>query len=66
MPSEFVQAVTRAAYGARQIPRMAWYIGHSLVLRELAARFTETKSGRWDTGHTPMRQCATGSASMPT
>jgi ubiquinone/menaquinone biosynthesis C-methylase UbiE len=30
------QAVTRLAYGARQLPRTAWYIGHSLVLRELA------------------------------
>jgi ubiquinone/menaquinone biosynthesis C-methylase UbiE len=33
---EFAQAVTRAAYGARQLPRVAWYVGHSLVLRELA------------------------------
>ena len=37
MPSQLAQAVTRAAYGARQLPRVAWYIGHSLVLRELAA-----------------------------
>jgi ubiquinone/menaquinone biosynthesis C-methylase UbiE len=36
VPSQFVQAVTRAAYGVRQLPRVAWYIGHSLVLRELA------------------------------
>ena len=36
VPSQFAQAVTRAAYGARQLPRVAWYIGHSLVLRELA------------------------------
>jgi hypothetical protein len=38
VPSELAQAVTRAAYGARQLPRVVWYIGHSLVLRELAAR----------------------------
>ena len=37
MPSQLAQAVTRVAYGARQLPRVAWYIGHSLVLRELAA-----------------------------
>ena len=37
MPSELARAVTRAAYGARQLPRVAWYIGHSLLLRELAA-----------------------------
>ena len=41
VPSEFAQAVTRAAYAARQIPRVAWYIGHSLVLRELAAHRSE-------------------------
>ena len=36
MPSQLAQAVTRAAYGASQLPRVAWYVGHSLVLRELA------------------------------
>jgi ubiquinone/menaquinone biosynthesis C-methylase UbiE len=36
VPSQLGQAVTRVAYGARQLPRVAWYIGHSLVLRELA------------------------------
>jgi ubiquinone/menaquinone biosynthesis C-methylase UbiE len=34
--SQLAQAVTRAAYGARQLPRVVWYVGHSLVLRELA------------------------------
>ena len=36
MPSSLTRTVTRLAYGARQVPRAAWYIGHSLVLRELA------------------------------
>src|SRR4051812_32394329 len=27
---------TRAAYGARQLPRMAWYVGHGLAMRRLA------------------------------
>src|SRR4029077_7532847 len=27
---------TRLAYGARQFPRVAWYVGHSLVMRRLA------------------------------
>jgi ubiquinone/menaquinone biosynthesis C-methylase UbiE len=36
VPSQLAQAVTRAAYGASQLPRVAWYVGHSLVLRELA------------------------------
>ena len=37
MPSQLAQAVTRAAYSARQLPRVAWYLGHSLLLRELAS-----------------------------
>jgi hypothetical protein len=36
VPSQLAQAVTRAAYGARQLTRVAWYVGHSLMLRELA------------------------------
>jgi ubiquinone/menaquinone biosynthesis C-methylase UbiE len=28
---------TRLAYGARQLPRLAWYIGHGMVMRELSA-----------------------------
>jgi ubiquinone/menaquinone biosynthesis C-methylase UbiE len=28
---------TRLAYGARQLPRVAWYIGHGMVMRELSA-----------------------------
>jgi ubiquinone/menaquinone biosynthesis C-methylase UbiE len=29
--------VTLAAFGASQLPRVAWYVGHGLVLRRLAA-----------------------------
>jgi ubiquinone/menaquinone biosynthesis C-methylase UbiE len=28
---------TRFAYGARQLPRLAWYLGHGLVMRRLSA-----------------------------
>ena len=28
--------VTRMTYGARQLPRVAWYVGHSLALRRLS------------------------------
>jgi len=49
--SELTRAVTRAAYGARQLPRVAWYIGHSLLLRELAARRSEKPKVR-HTQHT--------------
>src|SRR3984893_3901190 len=27
---------TRAAYGARQLPRVAWYVGHGLAMRRLS------------------------------
>ena len=46
MPSHFVQAVTRAAYGIRQLPRVAWYIGHSLVLRELADTVRQSEKSK--------------------
>jgi len=36
MPTQLARAITRATYGARQLPRVAWYLGHSLVLREIA------------------------------
>ena len=29
--------ITRAAYGATQLPRVAWYVGHSLAVRRLSA-----------------------------
>jgi ubiquinone/menaquinone biosynthesis C-methylase UbiE len=40
--------VTRLAYGARQLPRVAWYVGHSLALRRLAetARRQEGQKAR--------------------
>jgi hypothetical protein len=46
--SQLAQAFTRAAYGAMQLPRVAWYIGHSFVLRELAdtVRQRETSKAR--------------------
>ncbi len=56
MPSELAQAVTRAAYGARQLP-LVWYIDHSLVLCELAAtvhRSENTKVRRPLHTHAPV------------
>ena len=29
--------ITRAAYGVTQLPRVAWYVGHSLAVRRLSA-----------------------------
>jgi ubiquinone/menaquinone biosynthesis C-methylase UbiE len=41
VPSRFARAVTRTAYAASQLPRVAWYLGHSLLLRELSQAVRE-------------------------
>ena len=48
MNSPLSNLVTRVAYGARQLPRVAWYVGHSLALRRLseAMRRQEGKAQR--------------------
>ena len=35
MASPVSQFATRFAYGARQLPRLAWYVGHSMVMQRL-------------------------------
>jgi ubiquinone/menaquinone biosynthesis C-methylase UbiE len=37
---------TRAAYGARQLPRIAWYLGHGLAMTRIAQRAREGGSAR--------------------
>ena len=32
---------TRAAYGASQLPRIAWYLGHGLAMTRIAQRAPE-------------------------
>jgi ubiquinone/menaquinone biosynthesis C-methylase UbiE len=36
MSSPLSRLVTRVAYGVRQLPRVAWYVGHSLAVRRLS------------------------------
>ncbi len=48
------QFATRIAYGARQLPRVAWYIGHGLVMRRLS------QSVRERAGQTPRPQARVG------
>ena len=40
---------TRIAYGARQLPRIAWYMGHGEIMRRLskAVREREGTTARW-------------------
>ena len=37
---------TRAAYGASQLPRIAWYLGHGLAMTRIAQRAREDESAR--------------------
>jgi hypothetical protein len=48
MSSPVSTVVTRFAYGVSQLPRVAWYLGHGLVLRRLseAARRREGSQSR--------------------
>jgi len=48
------QFATRIAYGARQLPRVAWYIGHGMVMRRLS------QSVRERAGQTPRPQARVG------
>src|SRR6266508_1229942 len=41
MADSVSQFATRLAYGARQLPRVAWYIGHGLVMRRLSQTVRE-------------------------
>ena len=36
---------TRAAYGARQLPRIAWYLSHGLAMTRIAQRAREREGG---------------------
>jgi len=38
MSDPFSRLITRAAYGASQLPRVAWYVGHGLAMRKLSER----------------------------
>jgi hypothetical protein len=48
MATPLYRLVTRVAYGARQLPRVAWFVGHSLALRQLSevARRQEGRKAR--------------------
>ena len=36
MPTPMSRITTRLAYGVRQLPRVAWYVGHGLVMKRLS------------------------------
>ena len=59
VPSQLVRVATEVAYAARQLPRVAWYLGHSLLLRELSQAVREREAP-----DTP-RRVQTGNARVP-
>ena len=48
MASPVSTFTTRVAYGARQLPRVAWYVGHGMLMRRLSeeARQREGEGAR--------------------
>jgi hypothetical protein len=54
----------RAAYGATQLPRVAWHIGHGLAMRRLA-RAAQRKNGNLPVrAPIPMRKFQIADASI--
>jgi ubiquinone/menaquinone biosynthesis C-methylase UbiE len=45
MASPVSRLTTRLAYGARQLPRVAWYVGHGLVMKRLSETVRKRESG---------------------
>jgi len=43
---------TRAAYGARQLPRVAWYLGHSVAMARMAQRARDEEGSARPQPHT--------------
>jgi ubiquinone/menaquinone biosynthesis C-methylase UbiE len=41
MSTPLSRVITRAAYAATQLPRVAWYVGHGIAMREMSKRARE-------------------------
>jgi ubiquinone/menaquinone biosynthesis C-methylase UbiE len=52
MPHPLARLATRATFAASQLPRLAWYVGHSLALRRLAERAEQEQPSQRPRGHT--------------
>jgi ubiquinone/menaquinone biosynthesis C-methylase UbiE len=52
MATPLSRLVTRAAYGATQLPRVAWYVGHGLAMRRLSRRIREGQASARPAAHT--------------
>src|ERR1700733_12950315 len=47
MSSPLSRVTTRVIYGARQLPRIAWYVGHSLAVRRLSETAPRRDDNKW-------------------
>ena len=45
MANPLARLATRAAYGAAQLPRVAWYVGHAVAMRRLERAVREEEGG---------------------
>ena len=62
MSNPLSRIATRVAYGATQLPRVAWYVGHSLAMRRLTEMARQ--SGDMQAAARPYR-CAGAGAQPP-
>jgi ubiquinone/menaquinone biosynthesis C-methylase UbiE len=46
MANPVFRLATRVTYGAQQLPRLAWYVGHGMVMRQLSAEARRRAGGR--------------------
>ncbi len=53
--SPLARLATRVAYGATQLPRLAWYVGHSYALQRLAAEVRRREAGEQAPAVSPSR-----------
>jgi ubiquinone/menaquinone biosynthesis C-methylase UbiE len=54
--SPLSRIVTRASYGMSQLPRVAWYVGHGVVLRRLSQSAQRNDGARKNNGATTRRR----------
>ena len=52
MANSFSRFATRVAYGASQLPRVAWYVGHNVAMRRLSEAARQRAGSTRSPSHT--------------
>jgi hypothetical protein len=65
MTDPLSRIATRFAYGATQLPRVAWYVGHGLAMRRLAKAARPQHGKAVGSARIPMPLCLIADAFMP-